>query len=582
VISLSEIPRLLLTIAVRRMPAERSDWGEAMLAELAHIQNPSARWRFALGCIRVALFPPRKVGLLQTIMNHKIDSIITILGSAALISLILVLPFELGGAWLARAYAIYGFFFLLIPAFFFADLLLLAAVVWAVAGHSRGRQPWPYLPAFARQWGRLALEIAFGLINPVLYLAILTPSLPAFSFPDLSSGAKWWFAPLTTGAWILLTAFWTLRIFGAALDTRSRTVRVIVRTLLMASLAWLLLYIIKDAWLLAGIRTGTDGSTDPSFALALNALRLCPLYLIPAALLWDYIRSTSTPDWQASGKRHGLFLMANRASRIAVAIVVGVMLVTFALAAHRRSEASVRKLVSNHRESIRAAAARYDVDPRLIASIVYVTHRDQLSPFRNALEHLIISAWARNMRREFGMRPPDRMDEFGTDENPLLNRAFDISVGLAQIKPRTAQTASVLATGRKPDDLPKPAFFSYRDIEPIGDEWTLPATTHATMTAPIAVPAERHIVAEALLDARSNLETCALILALYQNQWEATNRGWSIRERPDILATLYQIGFARSKPHGAPRSNAFGSRVRQVYEQPWLGELFDTPPRPPG
>jgi hypothetical protein len=25
---------------------------------------------------------------------------------------------------------------------------------------------------------------------------------------------------------------------------------------------------------------------------------------------------------------------------------------------------------------------------------------------------------------------------------------------------------------------------------------------------------------------------------------------------------------------GTPRTNAFGSRVRQVYEQPWLGELL--------
>jgi hypothetical protein len=29
----------------------------------------------------------------------------------------------------------------------------------------------------------------------------------------------------------------------------------------------------------------------------------------------------------------------------------------------------------------------------------------------------------------------------------LLNRALNVSIGLAQIKPRTAQTASVLATG---------------------------------------------------------------------------------------------------------------------------------------
>ncbi len=320
---------------------------------------------------------------------------------------------------------------------------------------------------------------------------------------------------------------------------------------------------------------------DFAVPFALNVLRLCPLYLIPAVLLWDYLLSTSTPSGQASG-RHGLFLLPDRAARVAVAGVVGVALVTFAFAAHRRSDAAVRRLVSDHRDSIRAAAARYDVDPRLIASIVYVTHRDQLSPFRGALERLVISAWGKNMRGDLGLGPPDRMDELGTDENPLLNRSLDISVGLAQIKPRTAQTASVLATGHKPDDLPRPAFYSYRDVEPVPDEWTLPAAVQTSVISPIPVPAERHIVANALLDAQSNLAMCALILALYQNQWEATNPDWGLRGRPDILATLYQIGFARSKPHGAPQSNAFGRRVRQVYEQPWLGALLDTTPRPTG
>jgi hypothetical protein len=517
-------------------------------------------------------------------MKHKLESLITILAAAALGSLLLVLPFEHGGVWLARAYAIYGLVFLAIPVFFFVDLALLAVVVWAVAGGARGRKPWPKVPVFLRRWVRLAVEIMFGLINPVLYLAILNSALPDLSFPSLQPDAQWWIAPLTVSAWLLLVAFWSLRLFGAVLDLRSRTVRVGVRALLLAALACLLLYIIKDAWLLREISVASDWRNAPQFWLALMVLRLCPLYLIPAVLLWDYLRSTATPAWQsglAAGQRHGLFLLPNRAARVAVATVAGVMLVTFALAAHRRSEASVRKLVSDHRESIHAAAARYDVDPRLIASIVYVTHRDQLSPFRDALERLIISAWAKNMRREFGIRPPDKMEELGTDENPLLNRALDVSVGLAQIKPRTAQTANVLATGRTPDELPKPAFFSYRDVEPIGDGWTLLATARTSLIAPIPIPAERHIVAGALLDTQSNLEMCALILALYQSQWEAANRDWSIRARPDIMATLYQIGFARSKPHGAPRSNAFGNRVRQVYEQPWLGELFDTTPRSP-
>ncbi len=88
-ISLADMPRLLLTIAVRRMPAERGEWGAAMLAELAQLQNPFTRWRFALGCARVALLAPRQGALLQTIMNNKTKTI----GVAAFISLILVAPF---------------------------------------------------------------------------------------------------------------------------------------------------------------------------------------------------------------------------------------------------------------------------------------------------------------------------------------------------------------------------------------------------------------------------------------------------------------------------------------------------------
>lgn len=51
-------PRRLLAAAVRLMPESRRDWGEAMLAEIGQCGDRSARWRFALGCARVALFPP--------------------------------------------------------------------------------------------------------------------------------------------------------------------------------------------------------------------------------------------------------------------------------------------------------------------------------------------------------------------------------------------------------------------------------------------------------------------------------------------------------------------------------------------
>ena len=86
-ISAANLPKLLLTIAVSRMPAERSDWGTAMLAELAQLRQPAARWKFAWGCARVALFPPRRGGFF---MNDRMKHWRTTFGTAALISLLIV------------------------------------------------------------------------------------------------------------------------------------------------------------------------------------------------------------------------------------------------------------------------------------------------------------------------------------------------------------------------------------------------------------------------------------------------------------------------------------------------------------
>jgi hypothetical protein len=55
----SDGPGRLLGLAVATLPEHRADWGRAMTAELAHLPNRSQRWWFALGGLRVALFPPR-------------------------------------------------------------------------------------------------------------------------------------------------------------------------------------------------------------------------------------------------------------------------------------------------------------------------------------------------------------------------------------------------------------------------------------------------------------------------------------------------------------------------------------------
>jgi hypothetical protein len=48
-------PAAVLWLAVRGLPADRCEWGQAMLGELAEAQGSRARWRFSLGCARAAV-----------------------------------------------------------------------------------------------------------------------------------------------------------------------------------------------------------------------------------------------------------------------------------------------------------------------------------------------------------------------------------------------------------------------------------------------------------------------------------------------------------------------------------------------
>jgi len=57
-LSVLDGPALLLAAAATTLPADRRDWGAAMTAGLARVQDPAARWRFAAGCARAALYPP--------------------------------------------------------------------------------------------------------------------------------------------------------------------------------------------------------------------------------------------------------------------------------------------------------------------------------------------------------------------------------------------------------------------------------------------------------------------------------------------------------------------------------------------
>ena len=192
---------------------------------------------------------------------------------------------------------------------------------------------------------------------------------------------------------------------------------------------------------------------------------------------------------------------------------------------------------------------------------MYVTERDQSQPFRDELESVASAAFL--------------LDE---DGNLLLSKPFDFSLGLArgiQAGHGVDGPESLPRGFGQPWDL---SFKHLREVPKLGSEWQLGPDAAAACQPPLLpVPVNKPQVVSALMRDDDNIAFAAMILALYRWQWRTANPDWDIASRPDILATLYQIGFEKSHPHAVPRSNAFGARVAEVSRQSWLRERFEGP-----
>ena len=57
-----DLPARIVAGAARRLPAYLQEWGQGMAAELPQIPDRADRWQFAVGVLRVALFPPVRRG----------------------------------------------------------------------------------------------------------------------------------------------------------------------------------------------------------------------------------------------------------------------------------------------------------------------------------------------------------------------------------------------------------------------------------------------------------------------------------------------------------------------------------------
>lgn len=368
----------------------------------------------------------------------------------------------------------------------------------------------------------LSVEIVYGLINPVAYLLILQPAQFGRITPR-------WLVLLEV---TLLCVYWVWRV-GAWPAPRA-----LARALLAACMAMILGLAGRD--LLASWSNAELQLSSP-LVLFLTA----PLYAVP-------LLAAAVPFARADER------VRPRVSARVLA-VVGVVLVALALLSLWRPPAdATRARVLAHRAAIETAANRHHLDPKLLAAIVYVTHREHATPFRDAVERTISSAWLSD--------PTSHM---------LISGVVNPSLGLAQVKPVTAQTAIIIVARSRCSEPCWVPSKEYREVPRQGDAWRrIPRLELGSVPAPENAPSKAELVRQ-LFTSEGNLELAALVLDVTASQWDLEQPALAIRTRPELLATLYNIGFERSFPKPDPRSNEFGDSVALVASSDWVREAFE-------
>jgi hypothetical protein len=440
---------------------------------------------------------------------------------------------EYAARTLAGAYVAFGIG-LFVSSVWCLHVLVLIVLAWRAWRRPRAAFPWGPRDA-------LALQVFYGLINPIFYLIVFNGSGPARPWTTLDA---WMHA----AAWTLLLAIWGSRLLlPRELESRPVATRRL-RRLCILGLICIAAFALNDLVTLWG-PTVSGPNRELAYAL-FTLIAMGPLYVIPFLMLSRF-RARLAED----GTHADFLLMPRRTtSRLAVALAT-ITLVTVAASMFRPSDAAARARVDRLAPAIQQAAARYRVDPTLVAAIVYVSKRE-VGPFRDQLERFATTMFLFDANSDFA-----------------LGKWFDLSIGAAQIKPVTALTALNVCTS---SGQQWPLFRQHlRDVPTLGQEWrTGPHLLEACQPPLTPVPERKPAVVSALQQDESNVAFAALILALYQSQWRDANPAWDISARPEILATLYQIGFARSRPHGAPRSSDFGNRVAEVSRAAWLQQRF--------
>jgi hypothetical protein len=383
-----------------------------------------------------------------------------------------------------------------------------------------------------RQGARLVpLELVYGLLNPLVYLLVFQPALFRAATP----------VALAVLEWLLLGGYWTWRVLGRPAFLRLRLVG--GDELLLAAISCLLALVgARDLV----ISLPQPGAWDVGL-LGVGILSVAPLYVLPLVVaVWDWADAHA-------GSRPGI--RSPRLVRVATALILA-SLVLFLLGNVRMPAGLVRQRLLAVRPTILTISEQHRIDPRFLAALLFVVQREQGSPVRAGFEELLAGLW---------------------ETDSLLAAALDPPLGISQARPIAVQTALAIhwrSTGQ--EGFPGKA---YRQVSwPTVERTASPGLAHVSAPLnPSWLP--KNEVVHALLVPERNLHLAAFVLDMLATDWDVHASGVHIRSRPDLLATVYQFGFDRSRPHPDPQPSDFGREVQAAYDDHWIAEHFAAPRR---
>ncbi len=393
------------------------------------------------------------------------------------------------------------------------------------------------------------IELVYGFVNPVVYLLVFQPALFRRWTPSWLPGL----------CWLAWATYWSARFFGLRFQGEK-------------SRQWIRRFLYFTVLLLGGI-TLRDVSASFWGAITVTALLgarfediiisvICfPLYALPLMAACRHISTTRYDETWATSR---FFVAGLPVWGLATLLVLSALSVVATLP--RNTEESVRELLVQNKDTIIVVSRAHNLDPRLIASIVEVTQRDINRPFLTGIEEFVTDVWLTD-----------------ATSHTLLAEALDPSLGLSQVKAHTVLTAYAIRELSEPV-APKWLRKDYRSVRALNRPVLERLPTLEFLRVPIPtgdrLPSKRDVVT-ALKTPEGNLESAAFLLDLLATQWELANATWSIRSRPDVLATLFQLGFDHSVPKADPKANDFGKQVQKAFVEPWMQTTFNAAPTTP-